>query len=93
MFDLCYKRHVRSGIAGILLQATDKGIKGEGGGGVQDARRGGGVWLGGLGGFLLQGKGKEKKGGGGGGVQDALRGAGLCLQALRLMFFLATSTS
>jgi len=32
MFDLCYKRHVRSGIAGILLQATDKGIKGEGGG-------------------------------------------------------------
>ena len=56
MFNLCHKRHARSGIAGILLQATDKGIKG-------------------------------------GGVQDVLRGAGLCLQALRLMFFLTTSTS
>jgi len=43
MFDLCYKRHVRSGIAGILLQATDKGIKGEGG--VQDALRGAGLCL------------------------------------------------
>ena len=30
MFNLCHKRHARSGIAEILLQATDKGIKGGG---------------------------------------------------------------
>ena len=32
MFNLCHKRHARSGIAEILLQATDKGIKGGRGG-------------------------------------------------------------